>query len=38
MATIWMMHAKLATPQRLKIKIFRYKGYDVIIQEYEVNN
>ena len=36
MVTILVMSAKLATPGRLKIKIFRYKGYDVIIIEYDV--
>ena len=38
MVTILVMSAKLATPGRLKIKIFRYKGYDVIIIEYDVTN
>ena len=33
-----MMSAKLATPCLLKIKIFRNKGYDVIIPDYDVVN
>ena len=33
-----MMPATLATPGFLKIKIFRNKGYDVIILDYDVNN
>ena len=33
-----MMSAKLATPGLLKIKIFRNKGYDVIILDYDVTN
>ena len=33
-----MMSAKLATPDLLKIKIFQYKGYDVIIFGYDVTN
>ena len=32
------MSAKLATPGLLKIKIFRNKGYDVIILDYGVSN
>ena len=35
---ILMMSAKLATAGCLKISIFQYKGYDVIIVEYEVTN
>ena len=31
-----MMSAKLATQGLLKTKIFRNKGYDVIILEYDV--
>ena len=38
MFTILMMPAKLATPGLLKIKIFRNKGYDVIIPDYDVTN
>ena len=38
MVTILMMSAKLATPGLLKIKIFRNKGYDVIILDYDVTN
>ena len=36
--TILMMSAKLATPGLLNIKIFRNKGYDVIILDYDINN
>ena len=32
------MSAKLATPGFLKIKLFRKKGYDVIIPNYDVTN
>ena len=35
---ILMMSAKLATPGLLNIKIFRNKGYDVIILDYDINN
>ena len=38
MVTILMMSAKLATPGLLKIKIFRNKGYDLIILDYDVTN
>ena len=38
MVTILMMSAKLATPCLLKIKIFRKKGYDVIIPDYDIVN
>ena len=38
MVTILMMSAKLTTPCLLKIKIFRNKGYDVIIPDYDVVN
>ena len=38
MVTILMMEAKLATPDLLKINIFRNKGYDVIILDYHVIN
>ena len=38
MFTILMMPAKLATPGLLKIKIFRNKGYDVVIRDYDVTN
>ena len=38
MVTILMMSAKLVTPGLLKIKIFRDKGYDVIIPDYDVTN
>ena len=33
-----MMSAKLATTSLVKIKIFRNKGHDVIIIDYNVNN
>ena len=33
-----MMSAKLATPDFLKIQIFRNKGYNVIISDYDVTN
>ena len=36
MVTIFMVSAKLATLGLLKIKIFRNKGYDVIIPDYDV--
>ena len=36
MVTILMMSAKLLTPGCLKLKIFQYKGYDVIILDYDV--
>ena len=32
------MSTKLATPGLLKIMIFRNKGYDVKIRDYDVNN
>ena len=38
MVTILMMSAKLATPGLLKIKIFRNKGYGIIISDYDVTN
>ena len=38
MVTILMMSAKLATPGRLKINIFQYKGYDVMILDYDVTS
>ena len=38
MVTILMMSAKMATLGLLKIKIFRNKGYDVIISVYDVIN
>ena len=38
MVTILIMSAKLATPGFLKIKIFRNKGYDLIILDYYVTN
>ena len=36
--TILIMSTKLATPGLLKIMIFRNKGYDVKIRDYDVNN
>ena len=38
MVTILMMSAKLATPGLLEIKIFRNKGYDVIIRKYDIGS
>ena len=38
MVTILMMSDKLATPGLLKIKIFRNKGCDVIIPDYNVTS
>ena len=38
MVTILIMSTKLATPGLLKIMIFRNKGYDVKIRDYDVNN
>ena len=35
MVIIFIMSGKSATPGLLKIKIFRNKGYDVIILDYE---
>ena len=37
MVTILMM-SKLATPGHLKVNRFGYKGYGVIIFEYDVSN
>ena len=36
MVTILLMSAKLATPGLLKIKIFRNKGYGIIICDYNL--
>ena len=36
--TILMISAKLAAPGLLKTKIFKNKGYDVIIPDYDVTN
>ena len=38
MVTILMISAKLATLGPLKIKLFRNKGYDVIISVHEATN
>ena len=38
MVTILIMSAKLATPGLLKTTIFRSKGYDIIIPDYDVTN
>ena len=38
MATSLIVSAKLATQGLLKIKVFRNKGYDVIIYVHDVNN
>ena len=33
-----MISAKLATPKLLKIKIFKNKGYDIIIVDCDITN
>ena len=38
MVTILMMSAKMTTLDLLKIKVFKNKGYDVIISVYEIIN
>ena len=38
MFTIFMMSAKMATPDFRKINVFRKKGYDVIISVNDVTN
>ena len=38
MVTILMMSAKVATLGLLKIKVFRNKGYEVIISFHDVSN
>ena len=38
MVTILMMSAKITTPGLLKIKVFWYKGYDVILFVHDVTN
>ena len=38
MVTILMMSAKIATLGLLKVKIFKNKGYDVIIYVYDATN
>ena len=38
MVTILMVSPKLVLPDLLKMKIFRKKGYDVIIPDYKVTN
>ena len=38
MVTILMMSAKLASPGLIKTKVFRNKGYGVIIPDYGVIN
>ena len=38
MVTILIILAKLATPGLLEIKIFRNKGYDVIINDCDIIN
>ena len=38
MVKILMMSAKLAVPDFLKIKMFKNKGYDVIIIDYNVTS
>ena len=37
MVTILIMSAKMATPDHLKIKVFRNIGYDVITSVHENN-
>ena len=38
MVTILMMSSKIATLSFVKIKVFRNKGYDIIISVYDVIN
>ena len=38
MVTILMVSAKMATPGLLKIKVFCYKGYDIIYSVHDVTN
>ena len=38
MVTVLLKSANLATPGLLKIKTLQFKGYDVIIPEYNVTN
>ena len=38
MVTILLLSAEMATQGLLKIKVFRNKGYDVIISVYDVIN
>ena len=38
MVTIFMMSAKMATTELLKIKLFRKKAYDVILSAHDVTN
>ena len=38
MVKIFMMSAKLATPGLLKIKLFKNKGCDVVIVDFDVIN
>ena len=38
MAIIFMLAAKLTSPELLEINIFQDNGYDVIISEHEVSN
>ena len=38
MVTILIISAKLATPGLLEIKIFRNKGYDIIINDCDIIN
>ena len=38
MVTILMMSAKMATVSLLKTKVFKNKGYDVIISDYDLIN
>ena len=38
MVTILMMSAKMATSGLLKIKVFCYRGYDIISSAHDVTN
>ena len=38
MVTLMMMSAKTTAPGLFKIKVFRYKGYDVIISGHDLTN
>ena len=38
MVTIFMMSAKMATTELLKIKLFRKKAYDVILSAHDLTN
>ena len=38
MVAIFMMSAKMATTELLKVKLFRKKGYDVILSAHDITN